>query len=91
MQEESNDKNSNIQENHVSSENSEKTSSGEQSSEVNSPENVNTNANTQSSQQPAPQVEQVEEELDFVHTQEWKHKHKHVFILSEAGKPIYSR
>ncbi len=32
-----------------------------------------------------------EEELDYVHTPEWKLNKKHVFILSEAGKPIYSR
>ena len=32
-----------------------------------------------------------EEEIDFVHTAEWRNKKKHIFILSEAGKPIYSR
>ncbi|CAH1784209.1 unnamed protein product [Owenia fusiformis] len=32
-----------------------------------------------------------EEELDEVHKPEWKGQKKHVFILSEAGKPIYSR
>lgn len=31
-----------------------------------------------------------EEEI-FWQTEEWKHKKKHVFILSSAGKPIYSR
>lgn len=30
-------------------------------------------------------------EIDYVHTQEWRNKKKHVFILSKAGKPIYSR
>ena len=27
----------------------------------------------------------------FWQTNEWKHKKKHIFILSSAGKPIYSR
>lgn len=31
------------------------------------------------------------EVLDYVHTEEWKKQKKHIFILSEAGKPIYSR
>lgn len=38
-----------------------------------------------------PMQDEEEEELDFVHTLEWKNKKKHFFILSEAGKPIYSR
>ena len=39
----------------------------------------------------AQEEEEEEEEVDYVHTLEWKHKKKHVFILSDAGKPIYSR
>ena len=37
-------------------------------------------------------TEDLENEvLDYVHTHEWKAQKKHIFILSEAGKPIYSR
>lgn len=28
---------------------------------------------------------------DFVSSFEWKHLKRHIFVLSEAGKPIYSR
>ena len=31
------------------------------------------------------------DEDDFVNSPEWRSKSMHVFILSEAGKPIYSR
>ncbi len=31
------------------------------------------------------------EETEYVHSAEWKGHRKHVFILSQAGKPIYSR
>lgn len=32
----------------------------------------------------------VEEEYDYLHDQEWINQKCHVFILSTAGKPIYS-
>jgi len=32
-----------------------------------------------------------EEETDDVKTPEWRGKRKHVFILSDSGKPVYSR
>ncbi|OWF35302.1 vacuolar fusion protein MON1 homolog A-like [Mizuhopecten yessoensis] len=32
-----------------------------------------------------------EEEIDEVDTQEWRQRKKHVFILSQAGKPVYTR
>ncbi|XP_014678038.1 PREDICTED: vacuolar fusion protein MON1 homolog A-like [Priapulus caudatus] len=32
-----------------------------------------------------------EEQEDIINNEEWQSKRKHVFILSEAGKPIYSR
>jgi hypothetical protein len=28
---------------------------------------------------------------DFTNSLEWKEKKKHIFILSSAGKPVYSR
>ena len=30
-------------------------------------------------------------ELEYVQSDEWKYKRKHVFVLSQSGKPIYSR
>lgn len=30
-------------------------------------------------------------EDDYVNSLEWKEKKKHIFILSSAGKPVYSR
>lgn len=30
-------------------------------------------------------------EIDYLHDDDWLGKDKHVFILSSAGKPIYSR
>lgn len=32
-----------------------------------------------------------EEELDETQTAEWRERKKHIFILSESGKPVYSR
>ena len=41
---------------------------------------------------PRPPVQEAaDEEIDYVHRPEWKLHKKHVFILSEAGKPIYCR
>ena len=37
------------------------------------------------------ELSEEEEEVDYVHTLAWKQHRKHIFILSEAGKPIYSR
>ena len=39
---------------------------------------------------PEPDADQVFDEED-VNSPEWKNKKKHIFILSESGKPIYSR
>ncbi|ELT95737.1 hypothetical protein CAPTEDRAFT_164017 [Capitella teleta] len=35
--------------------------------------------------------DEQEEEVEYVHSQEWRQHRKHVFILSQSGKPIYSR
>ena len=34
---------------------------------------------------------QSEEEDDDVKTPEWRGQRKHIFILSDSGKPVYSR
>jgi hypothetical protein len=34
--------------------------------------------------------EQEEEEIPIEQNDEWRTKNKHVFVLSEAGKPIYT-
>lgn len=31
------------------------------------------------------------DECDELNNPEWKNQKKHIFVLSEAGKPIYSR
>ena len=31
------------------------------------------------------------DECDELNSPEWKNQKKHIFVLSEAGKPIYSR
>lgn len=36
-------------------------------------------------------VENSEDDDYFEHNKEWANKSKHVFVLSLAGKPIYSR
>lgn len=33
----------------------------------------------------------VAQDDDYVRSQEWLDKKKHIFVLSSAGKPIYSR
>ncbi|XP_048739564.1 vacuolar fusion protein MON1 homolog A-like isoform X2 [Ostrea edulis] len=35
--------------------------------------------------------QEIPEELDETQTAEWRQKKKHIFILSESGKPVYSR
>jgi hypothetical protein len=35
--------------------------------------------------------QELPEELDETQTAEWRQKKKHIFILSESGKPVYSR
>lgn len=41
---------------------------------------------------PTKVVENLQHESeDDVHTEKWKSQKKHIFVLSEAGKPIYSR
>lgn len=42
------------------------------------------------------EAEQIAEELendecDEVNNPEWRNQKKHIFVLSEAGKPIYTR
>ena len=67
--------------------------------EINAPGKTVAGDNSQSSNQEV--VEQMtelqiipdsegEEEVLW-QTSEWKHQKKHIFILSSAGKPIYSR
>lgn len=34
---------------------------------------------------------EIDTDTDYENTFEWKIKKKHVFILSAAGKPVYSR
>uniref|UniRef100_T1IV58 Vacuolar fusion protein MON1 homolog n=1 Tax=Strigamia maritima TaxID=126957 RepID=T1IV58_STRMM len=31
-----------------------------------------------------------DDDFEYIQSSEWRHKKKHIFILSEAGKPIYS-
>lgn len=54
------------------------------STQENSVVGVNVSANNVSE-------EEEEEPVDYVRTPEWRKQRKHIFILSEAGKPIYSR
>ena len=30
-------------------------------------------------------------DLEYVQSDDWKHQKKHIFVLSQSGKPIYSR
>jgi hypothetical protein len=39
---------------------------------------------------PVAEEEEEEEKLPIERNDEWRSQSKHVFILSEAGKPIYS-
>lgn len=32
-----------------------------------------------------------EEESEYVHSASWRNQKRHIFILTEAGKPVYSR
>ncbi|XP_067932377.1 protein SAND-like [Watersipora subatra] len=36
-------------------------------------------------------ISETDSELEFVQSDEWKYKRKHIFVLSQSGKPIYSR
>lgn len=31
------------------------------------------------------------EEVEYVHSEEWRRNSKHIFVISSSGKPIYSR
>ena len=36
-------------------------------------------------------MELDQEVIDYTQTAEWKNQAKHIFILSDSGKPVYSR
>lgn len=57
--------------------------------------NVSVTEETKVSEEAAVEAEDGEEEdcvdEEYLHSPEWIQKEKHVFILSESGKPIYTR
>jgi vacuolar fusion protein MON1 len=50
----------------------------------------NLNQETHSSEQSSSSLNFVDQEYDHLHDSEWINQRCHVFILSTAGKPIYS-
>lgn len=53
-------------------------------------ENIRNDQDVQSSDPSSNSLNFVEEEYDYLHDSEWINQKCHVFILSTAGKPIYS-
>jgi vacuolar fusion protein MON1 len=53
-------------------------------------ENLETNEDIHSSEPSSNSLNFVDEEYDYLHDSEWINQRCHVFILSTAGKPIYS-
>lgn len=37
------------------------------------------------------QLDVVDHDEDYIRNKDWLSKHKHIFVLSSAGKPVYSR
>lgn len=58
---------------------------------VSSGEDSNVNGSNDNHEEDLEKQEKQEEEEDVENSLDWTSKKKHIFVLSSAGKPIYSR
>lgn len=60
-------------------------------SDISPIEELNENDNLQSEEIVDTQLLNLKDEEDQIIHRDWRSKQKHIFVLSSAGKPIYSR